>query len=72
MAFKKTFRGVGPTVYFEMNHGSNICRGTNGTAKRANCSLGTPASISFRPVTESVAANPICEENVQVLIITNL
>ena len=39
--------------------GSRICRGTMGTASNASCSLGTPASTSFRPVTASAAEKPI-------------
>lgn len=70
MAFKNTLSGVGPTVYFDMNQGSNICNGTRGTAKRANFSFGTPSSINFRPVTASVAANPIFEENMKERIVS--
>ena len=36
-----------------------ICRGTMGRAMRAIFSFGSPASISFRPVTLSAAANAI-------------
>lgn len=58
-ALQKTSRGLGPAVYLLMITGSRICRGTMGTASNASCSLGTPASTSFRPVTASAAEKPI-------------
>lgn len=51
--------GLGPAVYLEIISGKTICNGIIGTAIKANCSLGNPASINFKPVTESTAANPI-------------
>lgn len=51
--------GLGPTVYFEIANGSNICKGIIGTAIRANFSFGIPASTNFKPVTASQAENPI-------------
>ena len=42
-----------------MISGRKICIGTSGTANMANVSLATPASMSFKPVTASVAAKPI-------------
>ena len=50
-----------PEVYRLIIHGSVICNGIIGTANIANVSLATPASISFRPVAESVMAKPICQ-----------
>lgn len=58
-AIKNTCKGFGPAVYLLITRGSKICKGTNGIAIKAICSLCTPASISFSPVTESVAANAI-------------
>ena len=45
------------TSDYLMIHGRIICRGTMGIAMRAICSRGSPASIIFRPVTLSEAAN---------------
>lgn len=42
-----------------ITNGSITCIGTSGTAKSANCSRGTPASINFNPDTASLALNPI-------------
>ena len=47
------------TSDYLMIHGRIICRGTMGIAMRAICSRGSPASIIFRPVTLSEAANAI-------------
>lgn len=60
--------GLGPTVYFEIANGSNICKGIIGTAIRANFSFGIPASTSFKPVTASQAENPICNWYKQINI----
>ena len=45
-----------------MIHGRVTCSGTIGKAMRAILSEGRPASISFRPVTLSAAANAICTD----------
>lgn len=60
--------GLGPTVYFEIANGSNICKGIIGTAIRANFSFGIPASTNFKPVTASQAENPICNWYKQIKI----
>ena len=54
------FIGLGPAVYLEMRSGKMIWMGTMGTPNSASFSFGTPSSISFKPVTASAAANPIC------------
>ena len=51
--------GRGPVVYLLINNGNSICMGTMGTPSKASFSFGIPASMSFSPVTESAAANPI-------------
>ena len=48
-----------PAVNLLMMRGRIICKGIRGTANIAIDSFFTPASISFKPVTESAAANPI-------------
>lgn len=45
-------------MYLLITRGRRICRGTIGTASNTSCSLGTPASTSFRPVTASAAEKP--------------
>ena len=60
MAFKKISIGLGPDVYLLMTRGNKICIGTMGTANKARVSLGIPASISFKPESESAAAKAIC------------
>lgn len=59
MAFKYTFIGLGPDVYFEINTGKTICSGINISPIIAISSLGTPLSIIFKPETTSTALNPI-------------
>ena len=54
-----------PAVYLLIISGRKICIGTRGTASMASVSLATPASMSFNPVTASVAAKPIYE-NIQI------
>lgn len=54
------FSGWGPAVYLLIIRGNIICKGTIGTASKAKCSLGTPSSTNFSPVTASAAEKPIC------------
>lgn len=54
------FSGWGPAVYLLIIRGNIICKGTIGTANKAKCSLGTPSSTNFSPVTASAAEKPIC------------
>ena len=49
-----------PEVYRLTIQGRVICNGIIGTANIASVSFGTPASMSLRPVAESVTAKPIC------------
>lgn len=43
----KKLNGSGPLVYLLIKSGKTICNGVNGTAKRPNCSFGTPAKLIF-------------------------
>ena len=60
MALRKMLSGFGPVMCRLMMRGSRICTGTIGMPSMASFSFGTPISISFRPVTASAAAKPIC------------
>ena len=57
-----------PAVYLLIMSGRKICIGTRGIANMASVSLATPASMSFNPVTASVAAKPIYK-NIQIEIL---
>ena len=61
MAFRNTSIGLGPAVYLLIISGRIICIGTIGTANNARVSFGIPASMSFRPDSESAAAKATCE-----------
>lgn len=64
--------GVGPAVYLLMISGRMICIGIMGIANRASVSFFIPASINFKPVMESAAANPICSGKIANLILIKI
>ena len=66
------FSGWGPAVYLLIIRGNIICKGTIGTANKAKCSLGTPSSTNFSPVTASAAEKPICNIKTKSILICNL
>ena len=68
IAFNHMSMGRGPEVYLLIIRGRIIWIGTMGTPNRASFSLGTPSSISFKPVTASAAAKPICNINYHNLL----